>query len=91
MRNVRRFPKFERIEDVFTRLQETYGIDTTFFQKRLEMNRATFHNARRRGFYPREAEKLDAAFQEVGAAILTTRIPRSQIRSDLRWERKKDE
>lgn len=83
-------PATKKFEDVFTRVKEIYGLDSSFFQRKLGMDRVTFHSARARGFYPREVEIIDAAFQEIGAAILTTRVPKSSIKEDTRWDRKKE-
>lgn len=82
--------KTEKINDIFTKIQRDYGIDTTYFQRKLGMKRSTFFAARQRGFYPKEVETLDMAFREIGAVLLATRVPTYMLRIDTRWEREKE-
>lgn len=82
--------KSEKINDIFTKIQRDYGLDTTFFQRKLGMKRSTFFAARVRGFYPKEVETLDMAFREIGAVLLATRVPDYMHRVDTRWEREKE-
>lgn len=81
--------KSDKLDDLFKELQDNFGLDTRFFARKLAMTPQTFYAARVRGFYPKEAEKLDRALHELGAYLVSLKIPDSMVKLDTRWMREK--